>query len=877
MFNNRTNRPVIRQAVRPLIEGLESRRMLSTSLTHTGMLNVVGTGHGDDITVSMDTQNAGMIDVSVDGKMKTFNAASVTKIRVNGGAGGDMISVDSSVTTPTTLLGGAGNDTLVAGGGDDSLNGGPGRDSLEGGAGSDTLMAGPGHDTLVGGTGDDLLECGPGSSSLVGGAGNDTLLGGPGNDTLVNGTGTDSINAGRGKDKVDFNPNAGVALSTLPAAVQAGLTTLAQGATIGLVVAFQEDGQTYYGTAVTINGVDTRIVVNSSGDPVTQSSNEGGGDQGGTQHGGGVGSIVSFDTAADTLTIMVGNPYGPSKQITFKLTSTTTITADGTTLALSNLSAGEFVNVQTSNTDPTTATAISVIDPHAEGVVTATDTTANTITLTLQDGSSKTFTLNASATIDVDGAASTLSAVTVNSHAGLRLSAVDGTVLQLEDETPSDNGNPGGPVNQPNAFGSIVGVNTTANTITLADSSGTQTTYTVTATTSIFLNGTPSTLGALPTGAAAGLKLAPDGTTVIAIEVELPQSGGSGDGGDGGGQKQPQASGPVVSVDTTADTITLLGGPGGTNTTYTVTSTTTIILNGAPSTLSAITAGTNVELELAADGTMVLTLLAETPPPPNGGGDGGGQHENQDAAGSVVSVDTTANTITLVNASGVSTTYHLTSTTTITLNGAPAPLSALLAGTNAELQLDSDGATVLSIQAEMPQIHVGGSVASVDTGANTITLAGEGGTQKTYNLTSTTTISLNDAASTLSAIAAGDMADLQLAADGVTVVAIHAHVPENTGGQTEDASGKIVSADAIANTITLAGDGGTNTTYNLTNTTTIRLNDLTSTLGALPPGAPAELQLAADGATVISIQAELPPPPNGGPGPGPGDGPGPGH
>ena len=74
-----------------------------------------------------------------------------------------------------TLIGGAGNDSLVAGAyayGDALLGG----DLLEGGTGADTLTGGEGNDTLPGGAGADRL---------VGGAEGDTFFGQAGADTFV--------------------------------------------------------------------------------------------------------------------------------------------------------------------------------------------------------------------------------------------------------------------------------------------------------------------------------------------------------------------------------------------------------------------------------------------------------------------------------------------------------------------------------------------------------------------------------------------------------------------------------------------------------------------------------------------------------------------
>ncbi|MCA9085958.1 MAG: hypothetical protein KDA81_17990, partial [Planctomycetaceae bacterium] len=61
----------------------------------------------------------------------------VKNIIFTGGDGNDKITIDASVTVPTRLIGGAGNDILIGGSGADIISGGLGNDRMEGGAGND--------------------------------------------------------------------------------------------------------------------------------------------------------------------------------------------------------------------------------------------------------------------------------------------------------------------------------------------------------------------------------------------------------------------------------------------------------------------------------------------------------------------------------------------------------------------------------------------------------------------------------------------------------------------------------------------------------------------------------------------------------------------
>jgi Ca2+-binding RTX toxin-like protein len=125
---------------------------------------------------------------------------------VIGGAGGDTLQGGNNADNFTggagddLINGGLGNDTLDGGLGKDTLNGGDGNDTLLGGAGDDLLNGDAGNDILYGGTDNDILNGGDGNDILDGGAGNDILNGDAGDDTLNGGTGNDTLDGGTGRD-----------------------------------------------------------------------------------------------------------------------------------------------------------------------------------------------------------------------------------------------------------------------------------------------------------------------------------------------------------------------------------------------------------------------------------------------------------------------------------------------------------------------------------------------------------------------------------------------------------------------------------------------------------------------------------------------------
>lgn len=154
---------------------LENRMMLSATplkvVLSKGMLSVTGSTLNDQITVSY----ASSIWTITNDEWSVTKTGTATKLSINAGKGDDTVTIDSSVTIPTTLIGDLGNDALIAASGASSLNGGAGNDTLIGGDAADKLYGAAGDDSLDGGAGDDLLQGGLGSDILTLGSGNNTL------------------------------------------------------------------------------------------------------------------------------------------------------------------------------------------------------------------------------------------------------------------------------------------------------------------------------------------------------------------------------------------------------------------------------------------------------------------------------------------------------------------------------------------------------------------------------------------------------------------------------------------------------------------------------------------------------------------------------
>ena len=161
-------------AVRPVIDRLESRMLLSSVTLEDGVLTIDGTDGPDTVTIRPHDSGK-TLKVNDDGVFHFFKRKDVDRIVFDGGRGDDSFRVRdfrAQITAGISATGGAGDDVLG------------------GGAGDDSLVGGAGHDLLSGSTGDNVLS---------GGAGDDTLVAREGKDTMYGGGGVDSISTGGGK------------------------------------------------------------------------------------------------------------------------------------------------------------------------------------------------------------------------------------------------------------------------------------------------------------------------------------------------------------------------------------------------------------------------------------------------------------------------------------------------------------------------------------------------------------------------------------------------------------------------------------------------------------------------------------------------------
>jgi uncharacterized delta-60 repeat protein len=129
------------------------------TLSARGTLSITGTQSGDVIEISRDGSK---VSVFLNSQTMEFNAALVKRLRIDGGDSAD--DIENLTSLRSTILGGAGDDTI---------QGCDGPDSIDGGDGIDSISAGNGNDFLNGGNDSGALDGQGGDDTFVGGHGND--------------------------------------------------------------------------------------------------------------------------------------------------------------------------------------------------------------------------------------------------------------------------------------------------------------------------------------------------------------------------------------------------------------------------------------------------------------------------------------------------------------------------------------------------------------------------------------------------------------------------------------------------------------------------------------------------------------------------------
>jgi Ca2+-binding RTX toxin-like protein len=165
-------------------------------------LYVVGANTSDSAAINpVGTMSDGTTGLKVNGTLNGVASAKTctqafTAIIIAGYGGNDKFQLASSLTLPTTVAAGNGNDTIQLGGGNNTVSLGNGNDSVSAGGGNNTITVGNGNDTIQLGGGDNVVVEGNGTDFVSAGNGANLIVGGLGSHTIRVGNGTNILSDG---------------------------------------------------------------------------------------------------------------------------------------------------------------------------------------------------------------------------------------------------------------------------------------------------------------------------------------------------------------------------------------------------------------------------------------------------------------------------------------------------------------------------------------------------------------------------------------------------------------------------------------------------------------------------------------------------------
>jgi parallel beta-helix repeat protein len=171
-----------------------------TGVVQIGTQLFIGGGATTNDNVDVDVAGTGIsVDASLNGVKSKTTYSGITAINIFLQNGNENVNVDKSLTIPTNVTAGNGNDNIKLGNGTNTVQLGTGNDHIQAGDGTNTIMAG-----AAGSKGNIEIDLGNGLDNLVQlmGNGNDNVKAGDGNgDTvIIVGDGNDHVNLGDGNN-----------------------------------------------------------------------------------------------------------------------------------------------------------------------------------------------------------------------------------------------------------------------------------------------------------------------------------------------------------------------------------------------------------------------------------------------------------------------------------------------------------------------------------------------------------------------------------------------------------------------------------------------------------------------------------------------------
>ena len=371
--------------------------------------------------------------------------------------------------------------------------------------------------------------------------------------------------------------------------------------------------------------------------------------------------------------------------------------------------------------------------------------------------------------------------------------------------------------------GTIVAVDTAANTVTVAPKNGSvNVTVNVDATTRIKRNGKSASIADLQVGDKVEAKY--NASTLLASKIEASIN-------------WVELKGVIAAVDTAASTVTVTPSKGGADVTLNVDASTRIKRNGKTATLADLLVGDRVEAKY--DGASMLASKLEA------------KINTVELKGVIAAVDTAASTVTVTpSKGGADVVLTVDASTFIKRNGKSVTLADLMVGDKVEVKHNPITmlASKIEVKSGISYAELKGTLAAVDTAASTVTVTpSKGGADVTLTVDSATLIKKNDALITLADLVVGYMVEAKYTPSTMLALKIEVKLPK--------LKGVISAVDTVANTFTVTPmGGGADVTFTVDAGTIIKRHDAIVTLADLVVGDRVEVKY--DAATMLAFKVE---------------------
>lgn len=283
---------------------------------------------------------------------------------------------------------------------------------------------------------------------------------------------------------------------------------------------------------------------------------------------------------------------------------------------------------------------------------------------------------------------------------------------------------------------------------------------------------------------------------------------------------------------------------------------TRVVRNGKPSSLGSLTTRDTVVVHVQGESDDCDDIQAE--------GD-----DESEVEGTITAVDTTANTVTVQSEEdGSEVTVNVTAETEIEVDDQDATIADLQAGMEAEAEYDPTTMDAFSIEAEVEEAEIEGTIMAIDLTASSVTIQDGDGNSVTVIVDASTQIERDGESAFIEDLAVGDAANAKY--DPVTFIAFSIKAHSNDEEEDGEIEGTITNVDAGASTVTIQNEEtGDSVTLSITADTCIEVenddsqdlvrgedDDCTGTIEDLVIGDEAEAEF--DPATMVAsfIQAE---------------------